>query len=295
MPAAPRPLPPGLRGAPFTVADARRHGVSPDRLRASDLAAPFYGVRTGVGEPSLIERCRARATRLPHFAAFSHTTAAGLHGLPLPPETTRQSDLHISVPRGARAPRGSGTIGHQVSCRRDDADRRHGVLCTTPARTFCDLAAVLRLGELVAVGDAVLHRRLATIADLAAAAGAWPGRRGRPRLDAALELLDGRAESPKESELRIVLHEAGLLLPEVNHVVRDGAGRFVARVDLAYPERKIAIEYEGDYHRDRDQWRRDIARRRRLEALGWTVLQVTQRDLQDPTGFLSDLSAALSR
>jgi hypothetical protein len=48
-------------------------------------------------------------------------------------------------------------------------------------------------------------------------------------------------------------------------------------------------------HRDRDQWRRDIALRRHLEALGWTVLQVTQRDLQDPTGFLSDLSAALSR
>ena len=114
-------------------------------------------------------------------------------------------------------------------------------------------------------------------------------------MEAALELLDGRAESPKESELRTILHQAGLPRPEVHFVVRDSAGRFVARVDLAYPGRKIAIEYEGDYHRDRAQWRRDIARRRRLEALGWTVLQATQQDLSTPAPFLSDLSAALAR
>jgi very-short-patch-repair endonuclease len=295
MPAAPRPLPPELRGAAFSVADARRRGVSADRLRASDLAAPFYGVRVEAGELTLVDRCRARATRLPGFAAFRHTTAARLHALPLPPRLAQLTELHVSVPTGARSPRGAGTLGHHVSCRPEEADRRHGVLCTTPERTFCDLAALLSLGELVAVGDAILHRRLATADDLGAAAAQWPGRRGRPRLDAALELLDGRAESPKESELRIVLHDAGFLRPEVNHVVRDAAGRFVARVDLAYPARKVAIEYEGDHHRDKDQWRRDIARRRRLEALGWTVLQVTQHDLVDPSALLSDLSAALAR
>ncbi|GAA4767543.1 hypothetical protein [Microbacterium gilvum] len=73
----------------------------------------------------------------------------------------------------------------------------------------------------------------------------------------------------------------------------DSAGAFVARVDLALPELRMAIEYEGDHHRDKAQWRKDLARRRRLEALGWTYVSVTQADLDDPRALLADLRAAI--
>ncbi|UUT35784.1 hypothetical protein [Microbacterium elymi] len=90
--------------------------------------------------------------------------------------------------------------------------------------------------------------------------------------------------------------EAGFAPPAVNRDVVDGDAAFVARVDLAYPDLKIAIEYEGDQHReDRTQWRKDLARRRRLEALGWVYLAVTQADLDDPEDFLADLRTALAR
>ena len=69
-------------------------------------------------------------------------------------------------------------------------------------------------------------------------------RRGAVRMRQAVALSDGRAESPPESRLRVLLALAGI--PAVpQHTVRDGSGQFVARVDLAYPDRRIAIEYDG--------------------------------------------------
>lgn len=290
----PDPLPDPLPGTAFSVADAAALGVSDRRMRASDLLAPFHGVRAPAGPLTVLDRCRARATRLPAHAAISHTTAAQLDALPLPLRLSRDDTVHVSVPLGSRAPSGRGTRGHQVAQRPGDANRRHGVLSTTPARTFCDLAALLSLAELVAVGDVILRAGLATHAGLVDAVNHHAARRGRTRLVRALTLIDARAESPKESELRVLLIERGFTVPQINHEVRDAAGRFVARIDLAYPELKIAIEYDGDHHRDRAQWRRDVTRRRRLEALGWTYLTVTQADLDDPTPFLTDLRTAIT-
>lgn len=296
MPPRPAPLPPSLAGAPFTVADATAAGVTRARTRASDLEAPFYGIRTPAGERTLLDECRARALRLPPHAVFSHLTAARLHSLPLP-HRFASSTLHVTVTKGHRAPEGRRTAGHQCELGPDDADARTGVRATTPARTFCDLAAILPLPALVAIGDHLIRRDggLLTRSELAAAAEAWPGRRGLRRLRLAMELLDEGAESPKESELRVLLVERGFPVPVCNERVFDEAHRFVARVDLAYPDLRIAIEYEGDHHRDRDQWRRDLQRRRRLEALGWTYLSVTQADLDDPRALVRDLRAAVSR
>ncbi|HEX5730039.1 MAG TPA: hypothetical protein VFX99_11495, partial [Microbacterium sp.] len=120
------------------------------------------------------------------------------------------------------------------------------------------------------------------------------GKRGAKRLVAAIELLDAGAESPKESELRLVLRSAGFGPLTANHEIRDAQGRFVARADLAIVALRIVIEYEGDHHRDRIQWRRDMARRRRIEAEGWVYLSVTQSDLDDPRDLLADLAAAVA-
>lgn len=263
-------------------------------MRAKDLAAPFHATRAPAGPLSMMERCSARMSRLGPHAAISHTAAARLDGIPLPPRLANDDTVHVSVPLGSRAPQGRGTRGHQVTQRASEADRRHGMLCTTAARTFCDLASLLSLAELVAAGDFILRTGLASTDELADAAQHHAARRGRDRLLRALALLDPRAESPKESELRVVLLDHRFPAADLQHVVRDARGGFVARVDLAYPALKIAIEYEGDHHRDRRQWRRDLARRRRLEALGWTYLTVTQDDLDDPSSFFADLRTAIA-
>ncbi|HWS49826.1 MAG TPA: DUF559 domain-containing protein [Microbacterium sp.] len=80
---------------------------------------------------------------------------------------------------------------------------------------------------------------------------------------------------------RLMIVAAGIPEPVVQWEIRSD-GRFIARVDLAYPELKIAIEYEGDGHRtERAQWRIDIRRQRDLEDEGWIVIRLTELDLSD--------------
>ena len=295
MSRTPAPLPAALVGRIFTVEHADAFGVSRSRTRAADLAAPFRGVRAPAIELPHVARCTAALQRRPGATAVSHRSAALLHELPLPHRLLRDSRIDLVVPQGMRAPRARGIRGHQMNVRPEDIVVIGGVRATSALRTFCDLGAVLTLPELVAVADRLVGRPGGpTVTDVANAAATWPGSRGIRNLRRATELVDPRAESPKESELRVLLIEAGLPHPVSQHVVRDDRGRFVARVDLAYPDRLIAIEYEGDHHRERTQWRTDLARRRRLESLGWRYMAVTQADLDDPSALFADLRSAVA-
>lgn len=66
----------------------------------------------------------------------------------------------------------------------------------------------------------------------------------------------------------------------MNHVVRSSDGRFIGRVDLAYPDLRIAIEYDGDHHRtSARQYEHDITRFDRLHEAGWLVIRVRSRGL----------------
>ncbi|MBW8870814.1 MAG: DUF559 domain-containing protein [Leifsonia sp.] len=82
--------------------------------------------------------------------------------------------------------------------------------------------------------------------------------------------------------------------PSLNHRIHERDGSFVARVDLAYPEWRLALEYEGDHHRtDRGQWHKDIDRQSRLEDLGWRVIRVTAADVAAPASLLARLQRAV--
>ncbi|MET0887676.1 MAG: DUF559 domain-containing protein, partial [Mycetocola sp.] len=99
----------------------------------------------------------------------------------------------------------------------------------------------------------------------------------------ALTMLNDRAESPKESILRVQLILGGLPEPEVNVNVYDAFGQFIARADLLFREYKLILEHEGLQHLiDPDQWQRDIERTRRLEDEGWRVIRITNADLANP-------------
>ncbi|MFB2579963.1 hypothetical protein ACEXQD_01830 [Herbiconiux sp. P15] len=186
----------------------------------------------------------------------------------------------------------------ETMCKRDPLDvagRREGLRglrVTSPERTLCDLAPLLSLGELVAAVDRALFHGgpLVTRSSLADGIARHRARRGRATLLRAMELATDLAESPRESLLRVLLIEAGLPAPTPQVRVQDAFGREIARVDLAYPAHRIALEYEGDHHRtDRLQWRRDLARTRDLGLAGWETLRVTQLDLDSPAEMLLQL------
>jgi very-short-patch-repair endonuclease len=147
---------------------------------------------------------------------------------------------------------------------------------TTPERTWRDLAALLAPPAILAVTDQLLGR-WSTRDDHAAQVTCHPSRRGSARARSALAVADPRAESPMESVLRWVLLEAGLPAPVLQHVIRSAAGEF--RADLAWPDRMVLVEFDGNVHRERDVFVRDVRRQNALVAAGWTVLRFTSADL----------------
>jgi hypothetical protein len=117
--------------------------------------------------------------------------------------------------------------------------------------------------------------------------------RGQPGSRTAAELLAWvrpRTDSPKESSLRLIVLDAGYPEPEVNFEVV--AHDWPHSLDLAWVEPMIDLEFQGGHHFSGEHRRGDLYRRRALEALGWTVVEVTGSDLRAPAAFLAQLSAA---
>lgn len=148
-----------------------------------------------------------------------------------------------------------------------------------------------RLGQAVAAVDALLREGRVPVSDVLELAARHPGTRGCRRAVQVLALADPRAESPRESELRVLLVQAGLPVPELQVEVRD-SGLFVARLDMAWPEIKVGLEYDGAHHRERDQHSRDLTRHNALRMLGWLVLQVDADQFAAPERLLAAVRRA---
>lgn len=280
----PRPLPPALRRRAFDVAAADRAGVTRERLRRQDLARPTRSVRWDRNDPPHgVRRIRAFRPVLLPGQFISHTSAAMLWGLPLPAWAERDDGpVHVTSVRPAAQMRRTGVVGHRVPPGRAARCVRWGMPVSSPATTWVDCGSVLGLDDLVVLGDAIVSSRACgtTLDDLGAELVDRGSCRGARRLRAALELVRIGAESAQETRCRLAIVRAGLPEPELQVPVFDEEGRFVARVDMAYPERRVAIEYEGDHHRtDPEQWAIDIRRHRALARLGWTVLRWTRSDV----------------
>jgi hypothetical protein len=105
--------------------------------------------------------------------------------------------------------------------------------------------------------------------------------------------VDPRAESPPESRVRVALVLAGLT-PVPQFEVWAGS-IFLGRVDLAFPEQRVLVEYEGAHHFEGTQIVRDDERFARLEAAGWRVVRLSSADLRDLDSVVLRVRAALNR
>lgn len=143
---------------------------------------------------------------------------------------------------------------------------------TTAERTAWDIARFVDVVDAVAYLDALVAGRVIRVSDLVLrlenSKVAW----GRKRVARAIDLIHPRAESPQESRLRVKFIVDGLPRPVAQYVVR-AAGEFVARLDLAWPEARVAVEYDGIWHSAAERFHPDRQRMSRLAGLGWTVFQ----------------------
>jgi len=271
------PLPETLQTGPFTANEARTAGISRKRTRSSDLESPFHGVRAEAGSlPTVRERCHAYAVRMPPGQFFSHVTAARIHGIPLPRRLEDDATLHVSVCKPDRAPRADGVLGHTVDMR-PPIQLVAGLRILGPVETWCQLAPLVGLDDLIAAGDRLLGlpHPLATAEEVAAAVGAQTGHRGARRLREAHFWVRPRVESPRETRLRLLIVRAGFPEPDTNIYLPLRPGKRAARGDLVFLAYKVLLEYDGEQHRTEDkQYHRDVERRGDVGEEHWRVIRV---------------------
>ncbi|WP_164234766.1 endonuclease domain-containing protein [Microbacterium hydrocarbonoxydans] len=298
-------LPPRL-GENFSVRQAAALGVRRGRTDAADLARPFHGIRSVEAPQTFRATVDCYLPRLRPHQRFVGRSAVRLWALPYPDPWQPEEALEIAAPQEQSPPRAAGVKGRHLGRSRAQTWFLRQAPVVDPVAAVLSSAGELTVPHLVILLDAILTdctnypgmeeagRPRCTLDELEMRVAAWGRFPGSGRVRIALRMTRERVESPKETETRLAILDAGLPEPTVQFDVRAGE-RFIARVDLAYPQWRIAVEYEGDGHRrSKEQWRRDVARQRDLEDRGWIVIRLTQHDLEDPAEFLARLRRAIA-
>lgn len=259
------------------------------RARAGRWVAIAPGVVAVAGTaPTWRQRTLAAVLAAGPGAVASHTTAAALFGLSSCPFRS----VEITVPRGRSHRSRLATVHESRHLPRGDVTTIDRIPVTRPARTLVDLAGCVPQAVLEDAVDDALVRRLTTLARLKRRAtnDGRPGLPGSVLLQKVLRCWTEGEMAQEVAEMRLVrrLVAHGLPSPVLQHDIFDGAGRFVARADAAYPDDKVAMELNGfRWHGTPRRYARDQARSRRLAALGWLVLPATPLDLTDDGGALA--------
>lgn len=151
---------------------------------------------------------------------------------------------------------------------------------TAPAWTAIEVARGLPRPRALATLDAALRSGTCSRTELHEAIKRQSGRRGVVSARELLALASPLAESPMESEARLVMIAGGLPPPVLQYAVVDGQGR-TWRLDFAWPERRVAAEYDGvDWHSGTEAFFRDRRRTAALQDVGWVILPMVAEDVR---------------
>jgi very-short-patch-repair endonuclease len=168
---------------------------------------------------------------------------------------------------------------------------RRGVPTTSPETTAARLAADLSEDAAVAAVDQLIQTEVVDLVGIRRHAQGLRGP-GAARARRVAALADGLAQSPQETRVRLLIGRSHLPTPLAQFAIRDATG--VMRLDFAWPEHKVALEYDGLWHADNRQFAKDRHRLNRLRAAGWQVVFVTAAMLYEPEKLIAMIAAALA-
>lgn len=205
-------------------------------------------------------------------ATIAGLAAAALHG-------SKWIDADAVVELGhanARPP--DGIVVRRDSLLDDEVVVLDGRRVTTPVRTAFDIGRRSQIMSTVPRLDALINATGVKVEDVARLAARHPGVRGLRHLETVLELVDGGAQSPKESQVRLWLIEAGFPPPRTQIPVYGPDGIPFAFLDLGWEQWMLGVEYEGEHHRlDRITVASDIHRLEKVQQQ-WGVVRLTAAD-----------------
>lgn len=229
-------------------------------------------------------------------AVASHLSALYIHGLDVSPPPTP----HFTMPVGSAGWTRLG-IQHRSPLDPLDVTRRRGLPVTTIPRSLVDAAEYLSVDALSATANEIFSGKLARfehVGDSLARAERAPGRSGGGRIR---QVMAGwcdaiQPDSPAEAAAIRLVVASGLPAPTTQFVLVDRTGEFVARLDMAWPDERVAREYDSVKWHPPDRIEADELRRQRIEALGWTVESVHRHHVSGAgRGWLDRLGRDLGR
>ncbi|MCR1782940.1 hypothetical protein KVF89_10380 [Nocardioides carbamazepini] len=262
--------------APFTTATARQEaGIWPTDLTwlvdRGYLRRLVEGVYVANPVPdSLGLRCAALRLVVPTDAVICDRHAGWLHGAEMvlaPNEHIHVAPVCVFLPSPGRRLRNDLADSGERAFVRGDVVEVNGLRVTSPLRTAWDLGRHRYVERSLAAMDQMLRLGLFSKEELAAGVPRFRGMRWVRTLRVMVDYVDGRAESPPESILRLRWIQAHLPTPVPQLEVYDDLGEFLARLDVGNPELWFAAEYDGDeWHSSPEQLEHDRRRRAAVEA-----------------------------
>ncbi|CAN5216769.1 hypothetical protein BH09ACT12_BH09ACT12_09080 [soil metagenome] len=201
--------------------------------------------------------------------------------------------------------RGSRIVHHNGICLVGDLRRQDGYWITVPARSVADTVCTDGAVAGLVQANHFLHRGLMSIEELTTMferAVNWPGSLGHHPV---LHLADARIESVGETLSDHLFFAQGLPRPELQYAIYDPERDVTYRVDFAWPDKRVFVEFDGDekYHRFRKPHEtieqmvlREKRREDRIRELtGFIVIRISWRDLSFPLHTANRIREALAR
>jgi hypothetical protein len=222
--------------------------------------------------------------------AASHASAVVLHRGPLwGLDLTR---AHVTRVDGRTGRKERGVQQHRGVIADGDLIGIGPYRATSPTRCALELTTTSSAEAALCVVNDFLHRDLTTKDELAeryARMDTWPHTLST---DVVLRLADPRIESVGETRTYVMCWRAGLPRPVPQHEVYDERGALVGRVDFAWPELGVFLEFDGrekylKHRRDGESIQDAVLREKRREELicqitGWRCIRITWADLERP-------------
>lgn len=278
---------------PVTTAEASAAGITPTQLQSRAFRQVFRGVWVARHVEDTRElRFAAARLVIPPSGRLCGLSAAWVLGA----DVHRMDDLdvHVGFAKGERIRNRPGIAVCQETL--DDADVVviDGIRVTNPVRTVFDCLRWLRAPEGLVVADALTHLGLVNVDEIRTYFASKRRLRNLRIGERLVDLIEPLTESPMETRMRVGLIDGGLPRPVAQHEVYAHHGGFVGRLDLAYPDAKLGVEYDGADHWK--QRRDDDRRRTAIRACGWEVLVYSTDDVfKTPIAMCAEVRAHLRR
>lgn len=282
-----------VEGEPFVG----RAVVEAGHLTRHDLGARFERVRPRIYRARGAEWTPRRELRAVQLWAGERGVTGGWSAALLHGERwfAPRRPAEIAVPRTVRVRSHPGVVVRYREIPAEDRVVLAGAVVTDPTRTAIDVVRRLRGESAVMALDSLVGSTGTTLEEIERRLYRYPGMHGRQRVLDALARADPGAQSPPETRLRLLVHEAGHRGFRTQVPVYDASGARLLTADLADPRRRIALEYDGEHHLLREQRDWDSTVVLRAMRAGWVVIRVTAGMLDSPALLLARLRELDSR